>query len=261
MQYSFYKPNELEGQNDVYIRSNLDNDYKFAERILDERTIILPKQVQDGVDETRGVMEGIWFYTAGRRWWLISCWVIELIVVLYLLVSFTYEAVKYCPLELGVGVYCQRCFDVQFLTFGYIFVLFWLGNLWAYVLLISRGFSWRLRGLNDVIHANRGKGIPGIAVIFWFFTVILNAVLLLIGIYVIYQSHNCVNDLEHEFNHGIFDGHALRGRGLRSDFMYWNVLSSLIAYVLLSTLGRMANGGQRRAAGEDPWDSERRSVD
>lgn len=252
MQYSIFKPHEVEGQNDLYIRSNLETDYKFAERILDERSILLPKQVKESIDETHGVLHSLWFYTAGRRWWLITSWVIEMIFVLYLVVGFTFEAALHCPLEMGVTPYCEKCYDDQFLIFGFLWTLFWLANLWTYVCLISRGFSWRIQNLGQTVKINRTRGIPGIAVYFWFFTCIFNVVWLAVGIYLLVRSGSCdVNE-----HHHVFHGQALRGEGLRSDWMYWNLWSSLVAYVLLFAVGRVANWGQRKVGGEAAEDNK-----
>lgn len=236
MQYTHWKPHEHEGEGDLYVRSNLATDYKFAERVLDERTILLPQTMKDSIDETRSVLHGVWFYTEGRHWWLITCWIVELIVVVYLLIVLTYEAVMYCPLDHGVNPFCEKCYDTEFLVFGYTWALFWLGNLWAYVLLISRGFTWKVKELNSVAETNRRKGVPGIAVYWWFITSAFNIIWLIVGIYVLVKSNDCLSEDTRSVH-----GHALRGKGLRSRTIFLSLLVSLILYVILFLIGRVGN--------------------
>lgn len=229
MQHTNFRADEAIWSHDYRMPSNMEADYKFAEKVHDERSVLIPATI----DHCTWLGGNIWYYTDGNRWW-IAVWLFEALAVLGIGIMIVQEIYSGCPIVLGLDPYCRRCGSLRLLSWLSVAAVGWAANLFVYTLLVSRGFRWSIMKAHKAVQENRPKGIPGIAVMFFFAVSIGLFVWLVVGLVVLISTNRCLY------------GGKLAPKGERSFGLFLTVVLTLIFFPILFLFGRVVNCDGRR---------------
>jgi len=222
MQTSRYVPDENEGRKGERQASNLEDDYHFAEEVIGERRRI----IATAEEKALGVVDGVRMNTKGDRWILLVIWAIELLWIMFVVIAVLVELWGSCPIITGLPPTCRYCYSGSFLIWNTVNVVIWIYHLYLSVLLVSRGFVFRLTAPGLVYVENEAKGVPKDAIFAFLILSLLLFIWLIIGVFILMSSSSC----SHGFH--IFAFHN------RSDLMLWTTSLSVILVPILIVLGR-----------------------
>lgn len=222
MQASHYVPDEIEGRHGLRASCSLPADHAFAEEVLGEKKKLVPKAMEKG----QTIWHDINSYTKDRQW-IIAIWGIESLWLIFVTLMIAMEMWGSCPFEMGFTPVCKYCYSTTFLVWNGGLLALWFMNLYLYVLLISRGFSFKLRSLGHTVGVNKAKGIPVNAIYMFIYLTIALFAWLAVGIVVIVMSNQCLRD-------GRIFGHS--GRSI---LMFTTTFIGLVACPVLMFLGRV----------------------
>merc|ERR1719213_268773 len=88
----------------------------------------------------QGVLNGIMIYTRGSEW-ILFVW------IMFVVMANSMEMWGSCPFEMGLTPVCKYCYSQSFVSWNFVMTAMWFLHLYLYVLLLSRGFQFRLRNM------------------------------------------------------------------------------------------------------------------
>jgi hypothetical protein len=200
-----------------------DDHTRLVEEALGEQR----RLVWQAENDVKSVWHGVIAHTRDRHGMLII-WTVEVMWLFFVVMANSIEIWGSCPLNAGMASVCWYCYDRLFLAWSCVFVIIWGLNLYTYVLLLSKGFSFRFRGIQRTVAENKGLSTFGIS-----FFVYLSVILFFwaaAGIVILACSTGACNR-----GNGIYTDHAEHHR---SRLMFNTVLISVIATPILLILGR-----------------------
>mmetsp|Transcript_31927 Transcript_31927/g.56328 ORF Transcript_31927/g.56328 Transcript_31927/m.56328 type:complete len:238 (-) Transcript_31927:96-809(-) len=219
MQATHYVPDEIDQVHGRREECSLKADNDFAAEVLGEKQKLMPQELKQ---QARSVVHDLFVYISDRQW-IFIVWSLEVFWIAFIVTSCSMEMWGSCPFEMGMAPVCQYCMSTTFLTWLWALVVLWTFTLYTYVLLTSRGFSFKLRYLGLTVVQNNMKGIPAKAIYLFLFLSSTYILWLILGIVILLRSENCT-----------FGGVLYGNRPGRSVLMFWTtLLSVLIAPVLL----------------------------
>lgn len=232
MQSTIYIPDEVEGPSHGLkvprgfgrAPSRLEDDTTFAEIAIGEKQALLGPQT--AAEQGKTIAHNLVFFTKDRKW-LYGVWGLEVLWHAFMVMAIAVELWGSCPFQSGFAPVCRYCYSEGFLLWLGVTVLLWGLNLFTYVLLVSRGFSFRLRTLGNSIHYNKTRGVPPQAMYFYLCISFMLATWLFVGLFIIIGSNRC-----------LAGGRFLSTQD-RSSLMFFTTLVTLLVAPVLLLLGRL----------------------
>eukprot|EP00929_Paragymnodinium_shiwhaense_P001807 TRINITY_DN102016_c0_g1_i1.p1 TRINITY_DN102016_c0_g1~~TRINITY_DN102016_c0_g1_i1.p1 ORF type:complete len:223 (-),score=35.44 TRINITY_DN102016_c0_g1_i1:29-697(-) len=219
MQATFYKADahaEGRGVAKEITESTLYNDTKFAARAVGEHSSLV-----NGRCDGEQFLSNLLRETADKSEYCYG-WGTELFCQCAMVVAIAIEFVEFCPLEIDLMPVCQHCQTRDFVLWSGIFVTLWFTNLYLFVLLASKGFTFSLKAPLAAYSTANDKDIPQQAVTAFLGTAGSVAVWWLFGLAELMLSDVC------DYGHTVG----------RSPVMLAGVICCLIAAPVLMLFGR-----------------------
>lgn len=228
MQSTHYVPDEIEHKHGHREPCTLQAHNEFAEEVLGEKKrLTQPQAIYKG----HTVLHDLLAFTSDRQW-IYVVWGLEFLWLLFVVAVCSMEAWGACAFEMGITAVCQYCYSGVFLFWNAVMVAFWSLHLFLFVLLVSRGFFFKVRFLGLATSQNTAKGIPVNAIyLFWSLTAAI-FLWLVAGVIVLVLSNSC-----------LYGGPNSLSRPGRSVLMFWTTMFTLVLALPFLFFGRCGEGG------------------
>lgn len=224
MQATHFVPDEVHGIKGWRPPSSIRADQQFAEDVLAEKQWLLGEPVE----ETESIWHGVLHYTRKQSWVLVV-WATEVFCLLFIFSVAGMEFWSSCPSEVGWiwgwAPVCQHCYSATFMVWDGVLIVMWFVHLLLTILLVSRGFSYQMRGQAQV--DLKVNGIPEAAARLFFSLLIGLFLWLLIGVVLLITSNACVE------SKAAFTGNQ------RSHKLYSTTLTAVVGAPFLLFYGRL----------------------